>query len=575
MMAKHEGMLLAVVVGITKYVHYQEFRPGRTNAKELALALEELSFDVKLILDGQLSRPSVFFSALVDVASADANRVVVFYTGYGMNRLRDRRLLLAHPSSTPDRMGTHIDVAEAIDHLSNAKARSIALILDAGLGNLTFLDQSTSPKLEILSSKLNHLYQTCVWRNTGLSFFTGHLIDLLRYGGSFIPELSLNDIVLSSRRLHAVFHPGKDLPEFRKFAIQPGQEFTFWKDGGDGLLPTNLLHEFEKPLVGVREDAIQELAYYYASHEPEYRLQAQEVLLHLACEDTSETVRRLARAVLIGASTQRSSIAQIPFHSTKSNAAPDIETILIPAGEFLMGSTDETEGAEPEEKPQHKVHLPAFKIGKSPITNEQYAKFCQQTGYPWPPDWEPEHLQEKPNQPVVNVSWYDAMEFCRWLTCKWEQSGKLTEGEIVRLPTEAEWEKAARGTDGRLYPWGDFFDPTRCNYEGSGYHTTTPVGQYLPDGDSPYGCWDMAGNVYEWTLSLWGRGGHNPEYSYPYDPTDGRENIEADDNFRRIVRGGAFYYTAECVRCATRNFKFPWTKQSGGGFRIVVVKPII
>lgn len=182
------------------------------------------------------------------------------------------------------------------------------------------------------------------------------------------------------------------------------------------------------------------------------------------------------------------------------------------------------------------------------------------------------NVKEKKSHPAVNVSWYDAMTFCHWLTFQWTRQGKLDNEEAVCLPTEAQWEKAARGTDGRLYPWGDFFDPVRCNYEGSGLDTTTPVGQYSPAGDSPYGCQDMAGNVWEWTLSLWGRGGHTPQYSYPYNPIDGREDLRADESVRRVVRGGAFYYTAECVRCATRNIKFPWTKHSGGGFRIAICR---
>jgi len=156
------------------------------------------------------------------------------------------------------------------------------------------------------------------------------------------------------------------------------------------------------------------------------------------------------------------------------------------------------------------------------------------------------------------VTWHDAMAHCRWLS---ERSGLR-----VTLPSEAEWEKAARGplpavgAKVRIYPWGD--DPpddTRCNFNMQ-VGTTTPVGKYSPRGDSPYGCADMAGNVWEWTRSLF--------KSYPYDPEDGRENLEAGDI--RVLRGGAFNCEGGLVRCAFRVRNYPDLRGAGGGFRVVV-----
>lgn len=150
------------------------------------------------------------------------------------------------------------------------------------------------------------------------------------------------------------------------------------------------------------------------------------------------------------------------------------EMILIPAGEFLMGPNKQT------------VYLPAYYIDRTPVTNAEYKVFVDATRYSFPPHWR----QGKPvpgteDHPVVQVTWFDAAAYAQW-------AGK-------RLPTAAEWEKAARGTDGRIYPWGDVFDPTRLNCGEGGPFKTTPVGQYSPQGDSPYGVVDMAGNVYEWT----------------------------------------------------------------------------
>jgi formylglycine-generating enzyme required for sulfatase activity len=142
-------------------------------------------------------------------------------------------------------------------------------------------------------------------------------------------------------------------------------------------------------------------------------------------------------------------------------------------------------------------------------TNTQYQAFVRATGHDAPPHWAEGRIPPgRSNHPVVCVTWHDAVEFCDWLRAETEQP--------FRLPTEAEWEKAARGTGGRIYPWGD--DPPdedRCNFNGH-VEDTTPIGRYSPQGDSPYRCADVAGNVSEWCHSLY--------RSYPYHAGDGREN---------------------------------------------------
>jgi formylglycine-generating enzyme required for sulfatase activity len=211
-----------------------------------------------------------------------------------------------------------------------------------------------------------------------------------------------------------------------------------------------------------------------------------------------------------------------------------LELIRVPGGEFLMGSLSE-EYKQRDERPQHSIHVPEFCIGKYPVTNEQYAVFLQATGHKAPWHWkEGEMPAGKKNHPAMHVTWYDAAAFCEWL-CR-------ETGKSFALPSEAEWEKAARGTDGRLYPWGDEYDKDKCNTFESRVLNTTPVGWYSPAGDSPYGCVDMAGNVYEWTRSL--------KEEYPYDPDDGREELGAGD--RRVLRGGCFMINSDGARCAAR-----------------------
>jgi len=231
------------------------------------------------------------------------------------------------------------------------------------------------------------------------------------------------------------------------------------------------------------------------------------------------------------------------------------EMVLIPAGEFLMGSDPKKhKDACDDEFPQHTLYLPDYYIAKTAVTNAQYAVFVQATDYDLlafstrgkPTEGEEDH-------PVVDVSRHDAVAYCNWLS-------QMT-GKAYRLPSEAEWEKAARGTDARTYPWGDEPpDKGRCNFDNN-VGTTTAVGRYSPQGDSPYGCTDMAGNVWEWTRSLY--------KDYPYGPGDGRENLEDREYALSVLRGGAFNIEGRFVRCAFRDRYSPDVRFRYYGFRVV------
>ena len=245
------------------------------------------------------------------------------------------------------------------------------------------------------------------------------------------------------------------------------------------------------------------------------------------------------------------------------------EMVLVPAGDFLMGSTD-ADAKYNEEKPQHRVTLPAYEIGKTQVTNAQFRRFVAGDGYTnrtywddagW--QWRTQNQCVQPaywnaaqwngdNQPVVGVTLCDAVAYTRWL--------RAQTGQHFRLPTEAQWEKAARGTDGRIYPWGNTWDAKLANSSESNLGKTAPVGQY-PNGASPYGALDMAGNVWEWTRSVY--------TSYPYNPTDGRENLSDPAQKRFTIRGGSWGNDSLRLRAAFRSYYSPTNVNHVVGVQLV------
>ncbi len=258
--------------------------------------------------------------------------------------------------------------------------------------------------------------------------------------------------------------------------------------------------------------------------------------------------------------TTKSTIPLSPSATRTPTQVPQVQysdMVEVPAGEFTMGS----ESGDDDEKPVHTVYLETYYIDKYEITNEQYAEFLNDKGnqtegnVTWLDIEDDDALIEySSNQfktksgfakhPVVEVTWYGARAYCEW-------AGK-------RLPTEAEWEKAARGTDGRIYPWGDE-EPTKelCNF-GMNVGDTTPVGKY-PKGVSPYGVHDMAGNVWEWTSSHY--------ESYPYNKTDGREDVTLTNVEHLVLRGGSWYDDGSDVRTPIRDWWIPDDSDFSNGFR--------
>jgi serine/threonine-protein kinase len=268
---------------------------------------------------------------------------------------------------------------------------------------------------------------------------------------------------------------------------------------------------------------------------------------------TRTALLALPSATPLSTDTPVPSPTSVPTLGAGSTATSPIDSMVmdyVPAGSFLMGSSDSDGAAYADEKPQHPVTLEAFWIDQSEVTNGQYA-LCMAAKVCKEPARVSSNLHDQyygnpvfADYPVMWVTWNDAQAYCTW-------AGR-------RLPTEAEWEKAARGTDGRIYPWGDTpADKTLADF-GNQIKDVNRSGSY-PSGASPYGALDMAGNVWEWVADWYGLDyySHSPDAN-PVGPDSGTQ---------RVLRGGSYTYTATGIRAAYRYQKEPTFKSSEVGFR--------
>ncbi len=275
----------------------------------------------------------------------------------------------------------------------------------------------------------------------------------------------------------------------------------------------------------------------------------------LAANPTNQELAK-ACATACTAAPKGAAKRAVPAHGLAGSLAGGLAAILgikwvaIPGGVQRMGSSAQQDAwAQPQEMPQHDVAVPGYWIARWPITNYQYQIFVLATEHPPPPHWRNGTFPDgKQDHPVVNISWLDALSFSRWAE--------------VQLPSEVQWERAARGAGTLLWPWGDEPpSPLHCNF-GLKIANTTPVALF-PKGATAHGVLDMAGNVWEWTSSLW--------LPYPYDPAGSRED-EAGTGLR-VVRGGSYDSPARQVRCACRAAINPAYGYDDVGMRVVLYNP--
>jgi formylglycine-generating enzyme required for sulfatase activity len=339
----------------------------------------------------------------------------------------------------------------------------------------------------------------------------------------------------------------------------------------------------------------------------------------------------------------RVACGRVLAHHNLGDPRSEITTIesmpfcYVPAGPFHMGSVDD-EQAPANEKPQHLYDLTyPYWISRFPVSNAQFERFVAAGGYDNPSYWSEaqQHelwragqvrnvwyiLNEKtelvvhhlgdwrrryasipepfnlPNHPAIFLNWYEALAFSHWLEETLHAQGWLAVDWRVTLPSEPEWEKAARGgvqivrralqrsannlsfpekvamipneMEHRRYPWGDNVDTEHMNYVESQIGSSSALGCY-PAGASPYGVEELSGNVWEWTRSLWRTKADKPDFGYPYDAGDGRENLAAGDDTLRVLRGGSYNDDAAGVRCALRFGFNPFNRYVVIGFRVAL-----
>jgi len=578
----------AVCIGIDEYSIWPKLNYAVADAVEMRNKLLEMGFDqVKLIKNEEATADNIIkaISWLGEVAESD-DRVIIYFSGHGHTiEGRTRTVGYIIPVDCPKNnyYENAISMAKLKEATEVIKAKHILYIMDSCYSGIGLISRADNEEFMVEMAKDPCVYMITAGKageeaieTGGHGIFTKYILRGLKGEADYDKDgvVTGTELGLYSRKW--VSNEAKELkktqtPQFGR--IDGEGEIVFTTLGVDEPIPekpsdskfslddlkteADKLEAIEKikqtwasKLTEMKSAFNEVKAYEVRDITPSLKVTAWSRFIETFKEDNpytqeDDTMRQQARTQLDYWQKIKPEEAKHKI-DTSSNTIigkDGAEMVLIPAGEFLMGSND----GSSDKKPVHTVYLDAFYIDKYEVTNAQYKKFMDATGHKAPNYWNDSRFND-PKQPVVGVSWYDAKAYADW-------AGK-------RLPTEAEWEKAARGgLVGKKYPWGDKITHDDANYEGTGgkdiWVYPSPVGSFAPNG---YGLYDMAGNVLEWCAD-W--------YDGNYYKVSPKENPKgpASGNWR-VFRGGSWFDDVHnLLRVASRDNDVPTGMGDDVGFR--------
>ncbi|MBI3760953.1 MAG: SUMF1/EgtB/PvdO family nonheme iron enzyme [Chloroflexi bacterium] len=561
---------LALIIGIDDYplLGAPPLHTAVLGANAVGDLLEStFGFSVVRLLDAGATKQTIL-SALEKLTQAEPDaRVLVYFAGHGLTRATvrgaDVGYLAAHDTAGGD-WTTALKMEDLTEQADLIPAKHVLYVLDACFGGLALgtraapaermaADLLTRRSLQVIAAGKADQVVADRFGPAGHSIFTGLLLDGL--SGAAAGERGF----LSGRRLGVYLEEqvglhtySRQTPQYGPLLGDEGGDVIF-REAAEARLSADVAAALASTIPEVRRAVLPTLARLASEQDATMAELARTKLEEIGAGDDSLSVRRQANELLEG-------LMQPQAVAAEARLQPDVltlelpinlELIGVPAGEFLMGSDPAKDlEAGNDEQPQQRVYVSEFYIGKYPVTNAQYAAFARASNS------QANVAPGKENYPVVHVSWNNAAAFCQWLS---EKTGKS-----FRLPTEAEWEKAARGADGRIYPWGNRWDETKLNTSEGGPGDTTPVAQHSPAGDSPYGAADMSGNVWEWCADWY----DEKEYERRSGPVV-KDPQGPEDGLRRVLRGGSFFNNRRLARCAVRLSDVPDLRGGGWGFRVV------
>lgn len=619
----------AIVIGVNAYAHLPPLQFAVNDARLLAETLRSAcgfpAENILLLEEAAATRDEILSAFRRTFANprerrvSPDDRVLFFFAGHGLTRVKFDGALSGYlalaEAAGPDDWGACLGLEELLDEAQYVPAKHILFVFDACFSGLALTrggratgrlaaDLLTRRAVQALTAGMaDQPVSDGAGHN---SPFTAHLVNGLKGEAASTNGLLTASQLFQYVRDRVVSEPNSiqtpyfgnvqgdgdmvltlphqpalrpelrvllesDQPRYRLIAVEDLRQQLL--TGADAPLATLIRHELAR--------------LHTSDPAPDVRALAQEVLAKATQQiNIRETARRLEAAeVAARLQAKAEATARRLQDELQLELMPGLTLKLarVPAGEFTMGSDPNQDLAfYDEETPPCKIILPTYLIGQTPVTVEQFAAFIQFTGYKtiaeregggWSfrdgkwgevpgADWQHpfgpgSDVARKAQHPVTLVSWDDAVAFCLWAS--------VMTGRDVHLPSEAEWEKAARGVEGRMWPWGNE-PPTDqlCNFNMS-VKDTTPVNHYSPRGDSPYGVADMAGNTWEWTASLW--------RPYPYRLDENREDIPRRE--ARVVRGGSFHSAERRARCAFRQPRSPHNRLVHYGFRVCVRPSLI